>query len=945
MASEEQRIFAGRLFDARCEELKTIKHRAHEACRRYNAMDEFDPQRTEIVRSLLGAIGENGYMQGPIQFNYGVHTFIGRHFFANFNLLVMDDGRIDIGDHVMIGPNVSLLATNHPLIAAERTRLTYPDGHVSMSEYARGIRIGNDVWIAAGVCVLDGVTSTVNIKVTGSITVPEMPPVVTFDPDMSYTKDEIAAYFESELDLTVTVYGYVDGAPTEETFESVHNAGVYYVEAVAGEASAHFLFTVNKAENALVTEFAREGWTYGEQPAAVTEPVAADGSAAVAYYTAYTSASDNTPYVGEFDALTPVGTYYAVVTVAESENYLAFEKVYTFAVAKAQNSWTGEFAAGWTYGESPVITLPTAAFGEVEVQYYISYGGDTDVPFDGEFSATTDAGTYYAVITVEGTGNYDGLNAVKEFTVQKASLNASVSISGWVYGETPSEPVVEGNVGGGEVTFTYGVQSGQGNTGTLVDGRPASVGYYTVSAHIDESTNYKASSVYYDFSVTAREVVIVTGGTEGLVFNGSAFTVTASADELLEEDDVSIVYTLADGKQSILAADTYTLNFELTGEDAFNYVIAEGTASTQVTVAKAEVTVTGITAPDGIYDGAAYDGNIEITYSAFAEEISAVEWQFRLADAEDDVWTPGLPTAAGEYVISVAGSTAANVTVTNTADFTATLSIAKAVVTYNATLASDAKVFFGETLTAEEMKALITPDQALAEAGFTVELLLADGSAFNAETPVGTTLKVVITPVISDSDNYVVTVTDSLTLIVQAVEVDIVLDIEDTQVADGDTVTIARGESLPVDAAVAAYMQEAGIPEGSYKIFVRGSEFTDTMYWAPGTYNVTVKLMNGYNGAMTFSIVVEEGEPPVDPDLPGPDEPDEPDEPDDPDVPGTDDPDAPTVEQPGEPDEGGFPGWAIAVIVCGGLAVVAIITSIAVVAARKRKASGKKDAA
>ena len=203
----------------------------------------------------------------------------------------------------------------------------------------------------------------------------------------------------------------------------------------------------------------------------------------------------------------------------------------------------------------------------------------------------------------------------------------------------------------------------------------------------------------------------------------------------------------------------------------------------------------------------------------------------------------------------------------------------------------------------------------------------------------------VITPVISDSDNYVVTVTDSLTLIVQAVEVDIVLDIEDTQIADGDTVTIARGESLPVDAAVAAYMQAAGIPEGSYKILVRGSEFTDTMYWAPGTYNVTVKLMNGYNGAMTFSIVVEDGEPPVDPDLPDPDEPDEPDEPDDPDEPGTDEPDDPIVEQPGEPDEGGFPGWAIAVIVCGGLAVVAIITSIAVVAARKRKASGKKDAA
>ena len=158
MASEEQRIFAGRLFDARCEELKTIKHRAHEACRRYNAMDEFDPQRTEIVRSLLGAIGENGYMQGPIQFNYDVHTFIGRHFFANFNLLVMDDGKVFIGDNVMCGPNVSLLSTNHPLLADERIRMRYPDGHVSMSEFAGEIHIENDVWLAANVTVIDNVT-------------------------------------------------------------------------------------------------------------------------------------------------------------------------------------------------------------------------------------------------------------------------------------------------------------------------------------------------------------------------------------------------------------------------------------------------------------------------------------------------------------------------------------------------------------------------------------------------------------------------------------------------------------------------------------------------------------------------------------------------------------------------------------------------------------------
>ena len=46
----------------------------------------------------------------------------------------------------MFGPNVSLMATNHPLIAHERVSMKYPDGHVSMSEYADEIHIGNNVW-------------------------------------------------------------------------------------------------------------------------------------------------------------------------------------------------------------------------------------------------------------------------------------------------------------------------------------------------------------------------------------------------------------------------------------------------------------------------------------------------------------------------------------------------------------------------------------------------------------------------------------------------------------------------------------------------------------------------------------------------------------------------------------------------------------------------------
>ena len=118
--TEEEKIFAGKMFDPRKQELKDLKHKAHEACRKFNMMDEYDPQRQQLLRDILGGVGKTCYFQGPVQINYGSHLFIGENFFANFNLTVMDDARVYIGDNVAIGPNVSILATNHPLIAAER---------------------------------------------------------------------------------------------------------------------------------------------------------------------------------------------------------------------------------------------------------------------------------------------------------------------------------------------------------------------------------------------------------------------------------------------------------------------------------------------------------------------------------------------------------------------------------------------------------------------------------------------------------------------------------------------------------------------------------------------------------------------------------------------------------------------------------------------------------
>ena len=173
--TEEEKIFAGKMFDPRKKELKDIKHKAHEACRRYNQMDEYDPDRLPIMKEILGSVGNTYYFQGPVQFNYGSHTFIGENFFANFNFTVMDDARVYIGDNVAIGPNVSLMATNHPLLAQERMGMD-AEGRTTMAEYAEDIHIGDNVWIACNTVVIGGVTIGKNCVIgAGSVVTKDIP--------------------------------------------------------------------------------------------------------------------------------------------------------------------------------------------------------------------------------------------------------------------------------------------------------------------------------------------------------------------------------------------------------------------------------------------------------------------------------------------------------------------------------------------------------------------------------------------------------------------------------------------------------------------------------------------------------------------------------------------------------------------------------------------------
>ncbi|SDN77478.1 maltose O-acetyltransferase [Actinomyces ruminicola] len=158
MEDQDARARAGLLFDTAWPPYRSLKARAHDLCRRYNALNDLDPERDELIPQIFAEIGEGFHVRGPLYVNCGFHTRIGARFFANLNFTLLDDVPVTIGDDVQVAPGVTIAAGTHPLLAAERQHLTYPDGHTGGAEYGDPVVIEDRVWLGANVTVMPGVT-------------------------------------------------------------------------------------------------------------------------------------------------------------------------------------------------------------------------------------------------------------------------------------------------------------------------------------------------------------------------------------------------------------------------------------------------------------------------------------------------------------------------------------------------------------------------------------------------------------------------------------------------------------------------------------------------------------------------------------------------------------------------------------------------------------------
>ena len=135
----------------------------------FNATRPLEMQkRTAMLKEMFAEIGEDCYIEPPFHANWGGHhVHFGKGVYANFNLTMVDDTHIYVGDYTMFGPNVTVATAGHPIL---------PELRQKAYQYNASVRIGNNCWIGAGAIILPGITIGDNVVIgAGSVVTKDIP--------------------------------------------------------------------------------------------------------------------------------------------------------------------------------------------------------------------------------------------------------------------------------------------------------------------------------------------------------------------------------------------------------------------------------------------------------------------------------------------------------------------------------------------------------------------------------------------------------------------------------------------------------------------------------------------------------------------------------------------------------------------------------------------------
>ena len=165
----EELLHTGAIYDPNDPEVFAFQRICMEKLYEYNLLrPSQQDQRDAMLKEMFAEIGEGCYIEPPLHSNMGGHhVHFGKNIYANYNLTLVDDTHIYVGDCTMFGPNVTIATAGHPIDPSLRQRGL---------QYNMPVHIGKNCWLGAGVIVMPGVTIGENTVIgAGSVVTKDIP--------------------------------------------------------------------------------------------------------------------------------------------------------------------------------------------------------------------------------------------------------------------------------------------------------------------------------------------------------------------------------------------------------------------------------------------------------------------------------------------------------------------------------------------------------------------------------------------------------------------------------------------------------------------------------------------------------------------------------------------------------------------------------------------------
>lgn len=167
--TQYERMAKGLIYDPGDEEIVKEQGPCMDRVAAFNRIRSTDfKAKAEMMKEMFAECGEMCYFETPFYANWGgAHVHLGNNVYANYNLTLVDDGHIYIGDRVLFGPNVTVATAAHPVEPGLRSR---------NMQFNRDVHIGENAWIGAGAVILPGVHIGRNTVIgAGSVVTKDIP--------------------------------------------------------------------------------------------------------------------------------------------------------------------------------------------------------------------------------------------------------------------------------------------------------------------------------------------------------------------------------------------------------------------------------------------------------------------------------------------------------------------------------------------------------------------------------------------------------------------------------------------------------------------------------------------------------------------------------------------------------------------------------------------------